>query len=71
MAQWLLPGRKLKAPVEMPVAEPLHPAPTPARLEKWWPWVNGAIDLIILSYGPMLFQLIRDAQIISFAPRIW
>jgi cytochrome c oxidase subunit 1 len=67
----LIPGRKLKEPVEMPVAEPLHPAPTPAWLETWWPWVNGAIALIILSYGPMLYQLIRDAQSIPFMDRIW
>jgi cytochrome c oxidase subunit 1 len=66
-----LPGRKLKTPVEMPVAQPLHDSPTPQWLESWWPWVNGAIALIILSYGPMLFQLIRDAQSIPFSPRIW
>lgn len=67
----LLPGRKLREPVEMPVAEPLHDEPAPAWLDRWWPWVNGAIALIILSYGPMLYQLIRDAQNIPFSPRIW
>jgi cytochrome c oxidase subunit 1 len=67
----LLPGRKLKTPIEMPVAEPLHNEPAPAWLDTWWPWVNGAIALIILSYGPMLYQLIRTAQNIPFAPRVW
>lgn len=67
----LLPGRKLKEAIEMPVAEPLHDEPIPAWLDTWWPWVNGAIALIILSYGPMLYQLIRDAQNIPFSPRIW
>jgi cytochrome c oxidase subunit 1 len=67
----LLPGRKLKTPVEMPVAEPVSNEPAPAWLDTWGPWVNGAIALIIFSYGPMLYQLIRDAQSIPFAPRIW
>jgi cytochrome c oxidase subunit 1 len=67
----LVPGRKLKTPIEMPVAEPLHDQPAPAWLDKWWPWVNGAIALIILSYGPMLYQLVRDAQSIPFMDRIW
>jgi cytochrome c oxidase subunit I len=66
-----LPGRKLKTPVEMPVAQPLDDKVAPAWLDTWWPWVNGAIFLILLSYGPMLFQLIRDAQSIPFAPRVW
>jgi len=66
-----LPGRKLEKPVEMPVAEPVSKEPTPLWLDTWWPWLNGAIALIILSYGPMLFQLIRDAQAIPFAPRVW
>jgi cytochrome c oxidase subunit 1 len=67
----LLPGRKLEKPVEMPVAEPLNETPAPAWLDTWWPWINGAIALVLLSYGPMLFQLIRDAQAIPFAPRVW
>lgn len=67
----LLPRRKLKTPVEMPVAEPVSNEPAPAWLDTWAPWVNGAIALIIFSYGPMLYELIRDAQSIPFAPRIW
>jgi cytochrome c oxidase subunit 1 len=67
----LIPGRKLKTPVEMPVAEPLREEHPPAWLDTWWPWVNGAIALIILSYGPMLYQLVRDAESIPFIDRIW
>lgn len=67
----LIPGRKLKTPVEMPVAEPLREEHPPAWLDTWWPWVNGAIALIILSYGPMLYQLARDAESIPFIDRIW
>lgn len=67
----LILGRKQDKPVEMPVAEPLRKEVTPAWLDTWWPWLNGAIALILLSYGPMLYQLIRDAQAIPFAPRVW
>jgi cytochrome c oxidase subunit 1 len=62
----LLPGRKLDRPIEMPVAQPLDERPAPAWLDTWWPWLNGAIALILLSYGPMLYQLFRDAQSIPF-----
>jgi len=67
----LLPGRKLKTPVEMPVAEPLHKEKLLPWLDNWTPWVSGAIALIVISYGPMLFQLIRDAQNIPFIRHIW
>ena len=63
--------RKLDKPIEMPVAEPLDPTPAPAWLDSWWPWLNGAIALIILSYGPMLYQLVRDAQMISPGYQVW
>ncbi len=66
-----IPGRKLDKPIEMPVAEPLHDEPSPKWLDTWWPWLNGAIALIILSYGPMLYQLIRDAESIPFSVPIW
>lgn len=66
-----LPGRKLDKEIQMPVAEPLSGGEAPAWLDRWWPWLNGAIALIIISYGPMLYQLIRDAQAIPFAPRVW
>ena len=64
-------SRRLAQPVEMPVAEPLHPGPTPKWLDTWTPWLAGAIALILLSYGPILYQLVRDMQWIPFAPRVW
>lgn len=67
----LLPGRKPATPVEMPVAELYNNEPAPAWLDSWWPWVNGAIALIIIRYGPMIYQRIRDYQSIPFVPRIW
>lgn len=67
----LIPGRKLKEAIHMPVAEPLPGHEAPLWLDRWWPWLNGAIALIIISYGPMIYQLIRDAQAVPFAPRVW
>ena len=66
-----LVNRKLDAPIEMPVAEPLDPTPAPAWLDTWWPWVNGAIALVLLAYGPMLFQLIREMQLNAPGRIVW
>lgn len=67
-----LVNRKLDKPVTMPVAEPLDPTPVPAWLDSWTPWLSGAIALIILSYGPMLYQLVRDmTPVISEGYRVW
>jgi cytochrome c oxidase subunit 1 len=67
----LLPGRKLKEPVEMPVAEPLHQEKRLPWLDSWTPWLSGGIALILISYGPMIYQLVRDAQNIAFVRGIW
>ncbi len=61
-----LANRKSVPPVEMPVAEPYQPGPTPAWLNNWAPWVMGSIALIIVSYGPQLYQMVRDIQL--YAP---
>ncbi len=63
--------RRLEEPIEMPVAEPYHPSPTPKWLDSWTPWLAGSIALIILGYGPMIYQLIRDFQPINFKSGIW
>lgn len=54
---------KSKVEVEMPVAVPYEPGPTPAWLDNWAPWIWGAVALIVISYGPMIFQLVRDIQL--------
>ncbi len=64
-------AKKATSIQEMPVAEPLDPKPAPKWLDTWWPWVNGAIALLILSYGPMLYQLFRDSEWLWPGLRVW
>jgi cytochrome c oxidase subunit 1 len=49
---------KQRAEVEMPIAEALHPEPTPNWLNNWKPWLAGTAGLIVVAYGPVLIQLI-------------
>lgn len=63
--------RKQDKPVEMPLAVPLDPKPAPLWLDRWWPWLNGAIALVILSYGPMLFQMISNMTLWARGMRVW
>lgn len=67
----LLYPRKQERPIVMPVAEPLDPTPSPKWLDNWTPWLAGTIALILLSYGPMLYQLVRDAQFIITGFQPW
>ncbi len=57
---------KSKVEIEMPVAVPYEPGPTPKWLDTWAPWIWGAVALVVIAYGPMLYQLIRDIQL--YAP---
>lgn len=52
--------KKLTEPLEMPVAEPLNPEPAPAWLDNWKPWLAVTVALILIAYGPILFQLISN-----------
>lgn len=56
----LVSKKKLTAPIEMPVAEALNPEPAPAFLDTWRPWLALTIALIIIAYGPILFDLISN-----------
>lgn len=62
---------KEKAQVEMPIAEPLNAELTPAWLDSWKPWLVGTVALIVIGYGPMLFQLIRDVAMTSPGFNVW
>jgi len=63
---------KVEKEVEVPMAEPMRdPALTPAWLDRWAPWVYGTIALIILVYGPVLFDMISNIALTSPGFRVW
>ncbi|MCX6079151.1 MAG: b(o/a)3-type cytochrome-c oxidase subunit 1 [Chloroflexi bacterium] len=62
---------KEKAEVDMPIAEPAHPEVIPGWLNNWQPWLIGTIVLILVAYGPMLIQLISQAQFTSPGFNLW
>jgi cytochrome c oxidase subunit 1 len=62
---------KEKADVEMPIAESLNVELIPAWLDNWKPWLVGTAALVVVAYGPMLFQLIRDAAMTSPGFQVW
>ncbi|MEW5987999.1 MAG: cbb3-type cytochrome c oxidase subunit I [Chloroflexota bacterium] len=64
-------SRKLTQPVEMPVAEPLDPHPSPAWLDAWRPWLAVALVLIIVAYGPMLITMISQVRLNAPGFRVW
>jgi cytochrome c oxidase subunit 1 len=48
--------------VEFPIAVSIHdPQDTPLWLDRFKPWVIGTIVLIVLAYGPQLFDQISNA----------
>lgn len=57
--------KTLTEEIEMPVAEPLDPHPTPAWLDTWRPWVVATLVLILVSYGPILVYLISNLNLTS------
>lgn len=55
--------QKLAKPIEMPVAEVLHPeemANPPAWLDAWRPWLIVTATLILVAYVPVFIQLISN-----------
>jgi cytochrome c oxidase subunit 1 len=63
---------RVETEVEVPIAEPLQdPASGPAWLDRWAPWVYGALALIAVVYGPVLFDLIRNIALTSPGFRVW
>jgi cytochrome c oxidase subunit 1 len=67
----LILPRKNQKPIEMPVAQQWHPGPVPKWLDNWVPWLAASIALIVISYGPMLFQLISTMTFWSQGRRVW
>jgi len=58
--------------VEIPVAEAMQdPTLTPVWLDRWTPWVVGALALIALAYGPQLYEQIINISLTSPGFRVW
>lgn len=57
--------KTLTEEIEMPVAEPLDNHPAPAWLDTWRPWVVATLVLILVSYGPLLVNLISNLNLTS------
>jgi len=58
--------------MEVPVAVAMQdPALGPVWLDRWAPWLYGALALIVLVYGPVLFELIKNIALTSPGYRVW
>ena len=65
-------SKPVEKPVEMPIAESLDdPQRTPAFLDQWRPWLAGVAILILIAYGPILFEMLRTAQFTAVGWRVW
>ena len=52
--------------VEVPIAESIRdPQTTPVWLDRWAPWLTASALLILLAYGPQLYEQIVNAQLTS------
>lgn len=65
MVGTVLSKKTLTEEIEMPVAEPLDAHPAPAWLDTWRPWVVATLVLILVSYGPLLVNLISNINLTS------
>jgi cytochrome c oxidase subunit I len=60
------------ADIEIPVAEAVHdPQQTPEWLDKWVPWLVATIALIIIAYGPQLWEQISNISLNSPGGKFW
>ena len=52
--------------IEIPIAESIRdPQLTPLWLDRWKPWLIAIVVLILLAYGPQLFEMISNVQMTS------
>jgi cytochrome c oxidase subunit 1 len=64
--------QRVESEVEVPIAEAMQdPALGPAWLDRWAPWVYAALGLIVLMYGPVLFDMIKNIALTSPGFRVW
>lgn len=65
-------GKRLEQPIEMPVAEAMQdPQLTPGWLDAWRPWLAGTIILLIIAYGPALYEMLVNGQKIIQGFKVW
>lgn len=58
--------------VEVPIAESMQdPALGPVWLDRWAPWIYGTLALIVLVYGPVLFDMIKNIALTSPGFKVW
>lgn len=58
--------------IQIPVAEAMQdPALTPEWLDRWAPWLYGSIALIVIAYGPVLFDMIKNIALTSPGFKPW
>jgi hypothetical protein len=58
--------------VDIPVAESLQDLQlTPAWLDRWAPWLVGAVILILIAYGPQLIAQISNIALNAPGGRFW
>jgi cytochrome c oxidase subunit 1 len=64
--------QRVEKEVEVPVAEPMQDlSNTPAWLDRWAPWIYASLALIVIMYGPVLFDLIKNISLTSPGFRVW
>lgn len=57
---------------QIPFAEKISgPEDVPAVLDRFWPWILGAIMLVIINYGPTLYYLISTSRLNIPGLRPW
>jgi len=72
MLKTALNKEMVETEVEVPIAEPLlDPANSPAWLDRWAPWIYGSIALIVVVYGPVLFEMIKNISLNAPGFRVW
>ena len=63
---------KVEKEIEVPLAEALYsPTQTPIWLDRWMPWIYAALALVLIAYGPQLYEQIRTISLTSPGFRVW
>lgn len=63
--------KKLTEEIEMPIAESMDTEPTPIWLDTWRPWLLLTVVLILVAYGPLLFDMITNINLTSPGFKVW